>query len=135
MTNISFNHKLNDLIGGGCSNGIVAIWDVRKGKDPTMSHIQKSHSDPVTHFQWQMTKSGQECVTVSTDGYAHFWDIRKLKEDRVESLTIKDINANGEEVVVGATALENSPETATKFVIGTEQGTIIVANKKAKNPV
>lgn len=82
-----------------------------------------------------MTKSGQECVTVSTDGYAHFWDIRKLKEDRVESLTIKDINANGEEVVVGATALENSPETATKFVIGTEQGTIIVANKKAKNPV
>jgi hypothetical protein len=36
---------------------------------------------------------------------------------------------------VGATALENSPEAATKFVIGTEQGTIIVANKKPKRPI
>mgnify|MGYP002861097147 CR=1 FL=1 len=60
-----------------------------------MSHVEKSHFDPVTHFQWQMTKTGLECVTVSTDGYAHFWDIRRLKEDRVESLLIKDINANG----------------------------------------
>ena len=56
-----------------------------------------------------MTKSGQDCVTVSTDGFAHFWDIRKLKEDRSESLTIRDFNQKGEEITIGATALENSP--------------------------
>lgn len=40
VSNISFNHKLSDVIGGGCANGIVAIWDSRKGKDPTaMSHV------------------------------------------------------------------------------------------------
>lgn len=82
-----------------------------------------------------MTKTGQEFVTTSTDGFAHFWDIRKLKEDRIESLAIKDFDANGEEIVVGATALENSPEAATKYVIGTEQGTIVIANKKLKKPV
>lgn len=48
-----------------------------------MTQVEKSHSDPVTHFQWQMTKTGQDCVSVSTDGYCHFWDTRKLKEDRV----------------------------------------------------
>lgn len=60
VTNISFNHKLTDVIGGGCANGVIAIWDARKGKDPTAtSHVEKSHNDPVTHFQWQMTKTGQ----------------------------------------------------------------------------
>jgi len=42
-----------------------------------------------------------------------------LKEDRMESLEIKDYNAEGKEVTVGATSLENSPEAATKYVIGT----------------
>ena len=82
-----------------------------------------------------MTKTGFECVSVSTDGFAHFWDTRKLKEDRVESLQITDFNSEGKEVVVGATTLENSPETTSKFVVGTEQGTIIIANKKLKKPV
>lgn len=136
ITNLSFNHKLTDIIGGGCANGIVGIWDYRKGKEPVaLTHVEKSHSDPVTHFQWQMTKTGFECVSVSTDGFAHFWDTRKLKEDRVQSLQITDYNSEGKEVVVGATTLENSPETTSKFVIGTEQGTIIVANKKLKKPV
>ena len=45
------------------------------------------------------------------------------------------MNANGEEITIGATALENSPETATKYVIGTEQGTIIIANKRPKKQV
>jgi dynein intermediate chain 2 len=63
------------------------MWDSRSGKDPVaMSHVEKSHSDPVTHFQWLMTKTGHECVSVSTDGFAYFWDTRKLKEDRTEAL-------------------------------------------------
>ena len=45
------------------------------------------------------------------------------------------MNSDGKEVQVGATALENSPETTSKFLIGTERGTIIVANKKLKKPV
>lgn len=109
VTNLSYNHKLTDIIGAGCYNGIVAIWDSRKGKDPVATtQVEKSHSDPVTHFQWQMTKTGQECVSISTDGYCYFWDTRKLKEERVESLEITDYNAEGKEVLIGGTTLENS---------------------------
>lgn len=40
VTNISFNHKLTDIVGGGCANGIVAVWDSRKGKEPVaLSHV------------------------------------------------------------------------------------------------
>lgn len=53
-TNISYNPKLMDVIGGGLYNGLVAIWDVKAGKiggiNPVLSPVQKSHHDPITHF-------------------------------------------------------------------------------------
>ena len=46
-----YNPRLVDQIGGGCYNGLVAIWDVKKGKGPAIiSPVEKSHHDPVTHF-------------------------------------------------------------------------------------
>ena len=30
FTNISYNPKSSDMIGGGCYNGLVAIWDVKR---------------------------------------------------------------------------------------------------------
>jgi hypothetical protein len=62
-----------------------------------------------------MTKTGQECVSISTDGYCHFWDTRKLKEERVESLEITEFNSEGKEVLVGGTTLENSSEAVSIF--------------------
>lgn len=59
LTNLSYNHKLTDIIGAGCANGIVGMWDSRAGPDPVaLTHVERSHSDPVTHFQWLMTKTG-----------------------------------------------------------------------------
>ena len=40
LTNLCYNHKLTDIIGAGCQNGIVGIWDSRKGSDPVaMTHV------------------------------------------------------------------------------------------------
>lgn len=36
--------------------------------------------DPVYDFAWLQSKTGSEAITVSTDGYAYCWDIRKLGE-------------------------------------------------------
>ncbi len=59
-----------------------------------MSHVEKSHFDPVTHFQWQMTKTGLECVTVSTDGYAHFFESAKNQAKFFEHLKISFLQYN-----------------------------------------
>lgn len=73
ITNISYNQKLIDQIGAGCYNGLVCIWDAKKGNQPVMvSPVEKSHSDPVTHILWLMSKSGTELVTTSTDGKVNY---------------------------------------------------------------
>jgi len=39
------------MVGGGCYNGLIAIWDVRtKGKPVHESSVETSHFDPITHF-------------------------------------------------------------------------------------
>jgi len=35
VTNIAYNTKIQDTLGGGCYNGLLAFWDERKGSDPT----------------------------------------------------------------------------------------------------
>lgn len=54
--------------------------------------------DPVYDFAWLQSKTGTECMSVSTDGSVLWWDIRKLGEP-TESLVLKE---RGSETVLGA---------------------------------
>ena len=66
------------------------------------------------------------------DGWDGFWwDTRRLGEP-VEELQLKEKNSD---VVLGAVSVEyESIAGPTKFMIGTEQGTVLMCNRKAKNP-
>jgi len=67
------------MIGGGCHNGLVAIWDVKKGSQPVLvSPVQQAHSLPVTHMAWLSAKTGTELITSSTDGKVLWWDTKKF---------------------------------------------------------
>ncbi|EGR31420.1 intermediate chain 2, putative [Ichthyophthirius multifiliis] len=136
ITNIAYNQKLSDQIGGGCYNGLVAVWDVRKGDGPAaISPVENSHYEPVTHFHWLMSKTGSECVTTSTDGRVMWWDTRKFDAGPVEKLNIVEGTGENEEII-GGTALEYNVEAGpSKFLIGTESGSILTANKKPKKAV
>ncbi|CAD8107748.1 unnamed protein product [Paramecium sonneborni] len=129
IKNLMYNPKLSDQIGGGCYNGSVAVWDVKKGKQPVLtSPVEKSHHDPITHFQWLFSKTGSECVTT-------WWDTRKLNEGPIETLNVTE-GSNPNDPLFGATVLEYNTEAGpTKFVIGTEMGFLMVANKKPKKNV
>ena len=142
ITNISYNQKLSDQIGGGCYNGLIAIWDVKKGKEPIMvSPVEKSHSDPITHLLWLSSRTGTELVTTSTDGRVYWWDTRKFSDGPVDHLDIKESfpTADGLSRIdrsVGGTVIEYNTESGpNKFLIGTEQGSILTANKRVKKPV
>jgi len=52
----------------------------------------------VYDFAWLQSKTGTECMSVSTDGSVLWWDIRKLGEP-TESLTLKE---RGSETILGA---------------------------------
>lgn len=91
ITNIAYNQKITDQIGGGCYNGLVTVWDVKRGSQPVfVSPVEKSHQDPITHLLWLSSKTGTELVTSSTDGKVLWWDTRKFTDGPVESLQITE---------------------------------------------
>jgi dynein intermediate chain 2 len=73
---------------------------------------------------------GSEFFSVSTDGQVLWWDTRKLSEP-TESMNL-DPEKNGN--IVGGTVLDFESTMPTKFMVGSENGSIYMCNKKAKNP-
>ncbi|TPX42236.1 hypothetical protein SeMB42_g02765 [Synchytrium endobioticum] len=128
---IKYNPKDPHVLVGGSYNGLVAYWDTRKGSYPVdVSAIEKSHRDPVYNVAWVQSKSGAEFFSTSTDGQVLWWDIRKLSEP-TESLLL-DPEKNGQ--IVGGTVLDYETTMPTKFMVGSESGSIFMCNKKSKNP-
>ena len=85
-------------------------------------------------FWLTVGKSGTECVSTSTDGRLLWWDQKKLGDGPVEELVLSE-NFNIEGVptpkVLGGTSLEyNSDAGPLKYLVGTEQGYILQANKR-----
>ncbi|KAJ3031120.1 Dynein intermediate chain 2, axonemal, partial [Rhizophlyctis rosea] len=131
LVSVKYNPKDPHVLVGGCYNGLLAYWDTRKGAFPVdTSSVEKSHRDPVYNLAWVQSKSGSEFFSVSTDGQVLWWDIRKLSEP-TESLLL-DPEKNGN--VVGGTVLDFETTMPTKFMVGAENGSVFMCNKKAKNP-
>ncbi|PIK43294.1 putative dynein intermediate chain 3, ciliary [Apostichopus japonicus] len=131
---LEYNPKDVHVLIGGCYNGQVAFWDTRKGSQAVeMSPVEHSHHDPVYKTIWLQSKTGTECFSASTDGQVLWWDIRKLGEP-TEKLYMDPTKKGKVENAQGVLALEYEPTIPTKFMVGTEQGTIISCNRKAKTP-
>eukprot|EP00793_Prasinoderma_coloniale_P004648 PRCOL_00000409-RA len=132
LCSINYNPKDPNVLLGGMYNGQMAFWDTRKGASAVdASPIEKSHSDPVYDHAWLQSKTGTECVSVSTDGNVFWWDTRRLGEP-VEELVLKGKNDTS---ISGAVSIEYEAVAGpTKFMVGTEQGTVMSCNRKAKTP-
>lgn len=131
LVSLEYNPKEGNVLIGGQYNGQIAIWDTRKGSRPMeVSPIEKSHRDPVYKAQYLSTKTNTDAFSCSTDGQVLFWDVRKLSEP-IESLTIDPL---GDGRLWGAVSLEYESTMPTKFQVGTEQGAVVLFNRKAKNP-
>ncbi|KFP74832.1 Dynein intermediate chain 2, axonemal, partial [Acanthisitta chloris] len=132
LVTLEYNPKEWNLLLGGCYNGQMAYWDTRKGALPVeVSPVELSHRDPVYGALWLPSRTGTECFSASTDGQVLWWDIRKLSEP-TETLVL-DITQEGQlSNALGAMSLDLAPTTPAKFLVGTEQGSIIACNRDAK---
>jgi dynein intermediate chain 2 len=132
---IAYNPKDAHILLGGCYNGLLQYWDDRKGGSPVdSSPIEKSHRDPVYDVAWMQSKTGTECCSVSTDGQVFWWDIRKLGEP-MEGIMLEVKGEDGvKEVHGGVTLSYDSGAGPSKFLVGTEQGSVLLCNRKAKTP-
>lgn len=156
----AFNNKMSNILGVGCSNGTILIYDIKQNKMLVSSKLEYCHSEAVKDFVWLKSKNGTEFVTTSTDGKVIWWDIRDFSNPKKiylcpdgaeikepgkpdnEAEWIKNVNykpfilvdkdKDGSfEKEYGGLKIEYNPEAgASKFLIVTEQGTIFLSNKK-----
>lgn len=125
-----YNPRSPDHLVGGSYNGMVGFWDLRKGSSPlNQSVLEKSHHDPVYDVFWIQSRTGNECCSISTDGQLLWWDTRNLDAGPTDSMVLQNAN----EVIYGGTSLEyKSDAGATRYLVGTEQGLVLMADRKAK---
>ena len=97
-----------------------------------MTPIERSHRDPVYKGIFLQSKTGTECFSTSTDGQVLWWDIRKLGEPTESLLLVPNPKENPRPL--GGMSLEYEPTMPTKFMVGTEQGSVLLCNRKAKTP-
>ena len=95
LTSMAFNHKNNDIVVGGGYNGSLMYFDTRQGnsqghvKPFRTTTLEKSHHDPVYDVTWlTVGKTGNECVSASTDGKLLWWDMKSEKPHPIENLTL-----------------------------------------------
>ncbi|XP_046856745.1 dynein intermediate chain 3, ciliary-like [Xenia sp. Carnegie-2017] len=130
---LEYNPKDPHILIAGCYNGQIGFWDTRKGSQPVeVTPIEKSHRDPVYKGLFLQSKTGTECFTTSTDGQVLWWDIRKLGEPTENLLLVPNPKENPRPM--GGMSLEYEPTMPTKFMVGTEQGSVLLCNRKAKSP-
>jgi dynein intermediate chain 2 len=136
---LRFNPKSTDTLIGGSYNGLITFYDLRRAGGGTSkettpfstSIIEKSHHDPVYDIFWINSKTGNQCVSVSTDGQILWWDTRKLSEPTDTLLLSTDSKGAGQ--VLGGSSLEYNTEAGpSKYLVGTEQGVVLMVNLKQR---
>merc|ERR1719456_1753535 len=130
-----YNHKSVDYLIGGCYNGALNFYDLKKGNTPVAkSTVEVSHYDPIYDVVWLQSKTQSECASVSSDGRLLFWDTRNLSEV-MDSCLLTD-GAKDDPKVLGGCSLEWMQEAGpTKFLIGTEHGITLSCSRKPKKAV
>ncbi|NWS12671.1 DNAI2 protein, partial [Pachyramphus minor] len=134
VVTLEYNSKDWHHLLGGCYNGQIVYWDTRKGGLPMeATPVELSHRDPVYGAIWLPSRTGTECFSASTDGQVLWWDIRKLSQPS-ERLVLDITREDQLKNALGAISLDFSLSMPTKFLVGTEQGSIINCNRDAKTP-
>jgi dynein intermediate chain 4, axonemal len=80
----SFSKKDPNLVGVGCYDGVVAIYDIRQSGDRPVAdskELDSKHLDVVWQVNWVGKSSsndkGEGLVSISSDGKIMEWSIKK----------------------------------------------------------
>jgi len=130
---LRYHHKLTDVLVGGCYNGLVAVFDARTTGTAVLtadktSEVESSHHDPVYDAFWVQSKTNTTFASVSTDGQLMVWDMRNLARPLDDAYELKDSAGR----LLGGSSMEYNPEANGKFLVGTEQGGMVLVNTKKK---
>ncbi|XP_068618703.1 dynein intermediate chain 3, ciliary [Battus philenor] len=139
LLDLQYNPRDQHTLVGGMMNGQVGWWDMRKGGDPVgLCPPHVAHRDLVRNVLFINSKTGAEFFSSSPDGMVKWWDTRNMSEPTdtmIIDLVKLPNEAQSMEKALGISALEYEPTIPTRFMVGTETGLVIGANRKGKTPL
>ena len=131
LTALDYHEKSPSMVGGGCYRGQVCWWDDRSGSQPqAVTSFESSHQDAVYFVKW-MGKLGTEFFTGSADGFVKWWDIRDMTQPVNQFLLLPTEETNPE-FSLGINCLSFEPTISSKFMVGTDQGSVVCCRMQPK---
>eukprot|EP00940_MAST-03C_sp_MAST-3C-sp2_P001310 g1310.t1 len=133
---LKFRNDETDVLIGGCYNGLVCLFDTRRGELPiASSKIQFSHHDPVYDVAWTQLQYGKEggrnvFCSVSSDGGMCWWDVRRL----TEPVCVESLCATDSETTFPGFGRSLSLSSTGDYVVGTEHGAMVSFRKNSLAP-
>lgn len=125
-----FNASASTSTNNGANGGVNGLGSGKEVLPFSCSVIEKSHHDPVYDVFWINSKTGNQAVSVSTDGQMLWWDTRRLSEPSDSLKLAIDSKATNETVLGGSSLEYNSEAGPSKYLVGTEQGVVLMVNLK-----
>eukprot|EP00761_Pharyngomonas_kirbyi_P013982 gb/GECH01014012.1/.p1 GENE.gb/GECH01014012.1/~~gb/GECH01014012.1/.p1 ORF type:complete len:885 (+),score=179.43 gb/GECH01014012.1/:1-2655(+) len=138
FTSVAFSRRNPHILAAGCSNGSIAIFDVRKhGQEPILeSTIANSkHTGTVWDVQWveRPKEQSENLVSIGGDGRVRAWVIRKDLEGQ-ELMRLKRVHrgkagmgGRGTGTLVRESegmSIDFDRRDGTVYLVGTEEGVI-----------
>lgn len=92
-------HPGNDLLLLGTATGKVIVWDPTRS---ALAYAFQAHTKDVTRIVFD--PEGRRCVTVSVDGFVHWWDEHFSRQQGISAgspLFCAALSPNGQELAAG----------------------------------
>lgn len=123
-----------NLFIGGTYSGQVLLWDTRhRGLPVQRTPLAFRSGEPLAHsapvYSLRMTGHAQapQLVSASTDGVVCTWSLDMLARPQETLLLSNPWHPRSAEV--GITCLDTAPNDASRFLVGTEEGNIVAAQR------
>ncbi|XP_076657429.1 dynein axonemal intermediate chain 2 [Halictus rubicundus] len=129
-----FNPRDPSVLASALMTGQVCNWDLRISEKPVLySDLLFSHRAYANAVKWLPSKSNTEFFSTSLDGCALWWDTRWLREP-VEKvmMDLEKPNEPSMDRAIGISCLNFGPVVGTKFMLGMDNGIVVVGSRKAK---
>ena len=124
------------MVVGGTYSGQICVWDTRSKQTPVQRTPLSSggHTNPIFGMEIIGNANSYNLVSLSTDGRLCIWNLDKLNQpqESLDLYMLLDLNEDSKlRKDIAAFAMAFPFGEANRFFVGSEDGSVYIANKQA----